>query len=358
MISYPQLPTADFRSYLEGLPSSGSVAILCDGDVDGLGAGVVLAHCLERTGVEPSRIVNLHVPKGGNAYTLDVKAKVDDIEPATLCILDLGVRDFDIAPGVPKLLIDHHRPKGSPPDSTVICGYDWEPAPTTSLLAFLLCSEVVNLQDVGWKAAMGNAGDLGPDYPPFNVFAKAGTKKAFDEAKSLINSAKRSSDPDAAIPIAFKLLHGAKTAKGLLSDDSEDAKKLRAWQAEVKEEFAKARRLAPQFSKTEPIAMFRFSSPARVHPLLAQSWRLRLPKFVVMAVNDGFVEGRVNFSMRTATDINILDMLERYGQELGIDEPEYGLGHNQASGGSLKGEMFDKLLGKMGFGESGDQAAG
>jgi single-stranded-DNA-specific exonuclease len=358
VISYPQLPSQEFRSYLDGLPSSGSIAILCDGDVDGLGAGVTLAHCLERTGVEPSRIVNLHVPKGGNAYTQEVKAKVDAVKPSALCILDLGVRDFELAPGVPKLMIDHHRPKGSPQDSTVICGYDWEPPPTSSLLTYLLCSEVVDLQDVGWKAAIGNAGDLGPEYAPFSAMARAVTKKAFDEAKSLINSAKRSSDPDLAIPIAFRLLHRAQTPKELLKDDSAEAKTLRALQAEVKEEFAHARRLAPKFSKTQPIALFRFSSPARVHPLLAQSWRLRLPKFVVMAANDGFVEGRVNFSMRTAADINILDLLEKYGEELGIDEPEYGLGHNQASGGSLKREMFERLLEKMGFEESGDRATG
>jgi hypothetical protein len=118
---------------------------------------------------------------------------------------------------------------------------------------------------------------------------------------------------------------------------------------QVRSELSEARRVGPKFSKTEPIAMIRYDSPARVQPLLAQSWRGRLPKYVVMAVNAGYMPGRTNSSLRTNADINLLDLLARHGAALGIDEPEYGLGHDKATGGSLPTPMFEKLLASMGF---------
>ena len=95
--------------------------------------------------------------------------------------------------------------------------------------------------------------------------------------------------------------------------------------------------------------MVRFSSPARVHPLIAQSWRGRLPKFAIMAANDGYVPGRTNFSMRGNAGIDLLALLARYGERLGIDEPEYGHGHHAATGGSLPTETFERLIEAMGF---------
>jgi single-stranded-DNA-specific exonuclease len=348
---YPELveARANFEEFIAGLPATGSLVILCDGDVDGLGAGVVLWHLLEQRGFNSERLKSLHPPKGSNAFTPAMRAAVQALQPVALFILDLGITGFDIAPGVPVLLIDHHRPEGQPPGSIVITGYRWRPVPTSSLLTFLLCNSRNEVNSKAWIAAIGNLGDLGPDHPLMQQAIKEQKQKYIREATSLLNSAKRSSDPDKAIPAAFRAMRDAPSARAIVESSSEDLEILRHFKLEVTAELNEAKRVAPKFSKTEKVALLRFDSPARVHPLLAQSWRGRLPKYIVMAANGGFLPGKVSFSLRTNLEVNLLDFLARHGQHLEGVENEYGHGHDKATGGTLSAANFTLLLESMGF---------
>jgi hypothetical protein len=348
---YPQLGPARaiFDAFAGAIGSADRVSILADGDADGIGAAVCL---LEHLSARPDdeRFQPLAVPKGLNAFTPPVAEVVKASKPDRLFVLDLGVRDFQIAPGTPTLVIDHHRPLGTPDGTTVLTGYGWSPVPTSSLLTYILCwRDEEELGPYAWKAAIGNTADLGPDYEPLKAAAKQQKQKWIKEALSLVNTAKRSSDPESAIPAALRALWASSSAEEIATGSSPDIELLRRLREEVRAELSEARRVGPKFSKTEPIAIIRYDSPARVQPLLAQSWRGRLPKFVVMAVNAGYMPGRVNFSLRTNTDANLLDLLARHGAALGIDEPEYGLGHDQATGGSLPTATFTRLIEHMGF---------
>lgn len=331
----------DFQTFLAGLPPGKSV-ILADGDVDGLGAACVVWDALK-----DREKTFLTAPKGLNAFNPVTAERVQAENPASLFVLDLGVKDFDIAPGVPTLILDHHHPRGAPENAFVVSGYGLDPVPTSSLLAWHVAGTEAN----AWKANLGNQGDMGPSDPDLDDHRAGGTKRAFDMAKSLLNSAKRSSNPDDAVPAAFRLFRGAATPKAVVEAVGPDADLLRSYQDEVQREVSEARRYAPRFSSTEPLALIRFSSPARVHPLIAQQWRGRLPKYGVIVANDGYVPGRTNFSMRTSADIDLLAILARFGNQLGIDEPEYGHGHHRATGGSLPTPMFERLLSAMGFPE-------
>jgi hypothetical protein len=95
------------------------------------------------------------------------------------------------------------------------------------------------------------------------------------------------------------------------------------------------------------VALVRINSPCQIHPLIAQSWRTRLPKYIVMVANEGYIPGRVNFSVRTASGINVLDFLKSV--ELSPGEGSYGHGHDSASGGSLPVERWNELLSSLGF---------
>lgn len=328
-----------FDRFLQALPE-GRVVVLADGDVDGLGAACVVWDAL---GVREKLF--LTPPKGRNAFGDETAALVAAAEPRSLFVLDLGVSPRAIAPGVPTLILDHHHPRGEPEGATVLSGFDLDPVPTSSLLAWRVAGTAGN----AWKAAIGNAGDLGPADAELDAAGRGGTKKAFDGAKSLLNAAKRSSDPDRAVPAAFRLFQTANSPQEVLDAAGEDASLLRQFASEVKEELALAKRVGPKFSKREPVALVRFSSPARVHPLIAQQWRSRLPKYAVIAANDGYVPGRTNFSLRTSGDIDGLALLKRHGDALGIDEPEFGHGHHAATGGSLPTPVFGRLISAMGF---------
>ncbi len=349
--SYPELEAArsQFEDFVTAIPAQGQIVILCDGDVDGLGAGTVLWHYLLRSGIAPERLEGMHTPKGGNAFTPAMQAMVAATRPACLFVLDLGIRDYDIALGVPTLFVDHHRPEGQPPGSRVFTGYQWRPVPTSSLLTYLLCSRDARVADRAWAAAIGNLGDLGPEYPDLQEAARAQKQKYIREATSLLNAAKRSSDPEEAVPAAFKALREAASARELVEGDSPELGLLREFKAEVGAALAEAKRVAPRFSRHEKVALLRFDSPARVHPLLAQSWRGRLPKYVVLAANGGYMPGKVSFSARTNLDLNLLDFLAHHGQQLVGTEAEYGHGHDKATGGTLSTANFERLLASMGF---------
>jgi len=55
-----------------------------------------------------------------------------------------------------------------------------------------------------------------------------------------------------------------------------------------------AKKAAPVFSNR--VALIRLDTPCQVHPLIAQIWRTRLPQYIVISANEGYLPGRVNFS--------------------------------------------------------------
>src|SRR3712207_1660562 len=91
----------------------------------------------------------------------------------------------------------------------------------------------------------------------------------------------------------------------------------------------------------EGVALLRFSSPCQVHPLVATTWARRLAPRVVIAANDGYLPGRVNFSLRGGEG-SLLAFLRAALPE-GV-EGEVGHGHDRATGGSLTPEDFERVL--------------
>jgi hypothetical protein len=69
----------------------------------------------------------------------------------------------------------------------------------------------------------------------------------------------------------------------------------------------------------------------------------RLAPAVVIAANEGFLPGRVNFAMRSDSDVNLLEWV----RSLLFSPPpsaEYANGHPRATGGSLSVEDFGRLV--------------
>jgi hypothetical protein len=120
---------------------------------------------------------------------------------------------------------------------------------------------------------------------------------------------------------------------------------MRAAREEVQREMAEAKKAAPKFAGN--VALIRVHSRCQVHPVIAQIWRTRLPKYIVIVANDGYLPGRVNFSMRSSNHINALDFLRAI--DLGDGEGSFAHGHDQATGGSLPLERWNLLLEKLGF---------
>lgn len=336
-----------FNDFIGKIGKDDRVVCLHDSDADGVTAGVVWQRAMENLGF--ANIKRLSTGRLRNAFGDEARAMLQAENPKFLFVMDLGSQPVEIVAGVPVCFIDHHRPGGALDKDVLISAYTWNPVPNTSLIVYDLFSAVTDVGDYDWIAAIGTLSDLG-DKAPFEIVEttkKKYTQKWLKEAVSLINAARRASvyEPETAAEALLKFAN----PKDLVSSDSPELERLRAAKAEVNAELAEARKAAPKFAGQ--VALIQINSPCQIHPLIAQSWRGRLPKFIVIAANTGYLPGKVNFAARTsAPGVSVLDFLR--GTKLEITEGSYGQGHDQASGGVLLVEDWNRLLAKLGFPES------
>lgn len=332
-----------FHSFLSRCPLSFHTLIISHSDADGVAAGAIMYRTLERLGFGNFDIII--TGKGQNAYTPATKKQAAAYKPERLFVLDLGCKEEPVVEGAPTLFIDHHRPFGVPPEGVLISGYTWQPIPNTSLLTWWLCKEAADVEDMDWVAAIGTLSDLG-EKAPFDIIQQAKRKyqaKWLKEATALVNAARRSSSGEASVALwaVLKAAHPREIVEG----EGEEAHRLALFREEAKAALEEAKKASPQFSGN--VALVRISSPCYVHPLIAQIWRTRLPKYIVIAANEGYMPGYVAFSVRTAADVNVLDFLGQV--EVDVAEGYLGYGHDQASSGVLPVESWQKLVQELGF---------
>lgn len=333
---------ARFRAFARQLTTEQPVAVLCHSDVDGLAAGAILARTLQRLG---HTVVTEVTGKGENAWSTTVRERLAAYAAQTLIVTDLGSRDHPIL-DVPTLLIDHHRPTGVPPRAELITGYGSEPTPTSGLLAYWCGQALTNIDDLQWIAALSLLSDIG-DNAPFDLLSQAKQRyKAtpLRDATTLLNAPRRSATGNARP--ALELLLEANDPRDITKGATPQAALIKAAKTEVNQAFAEAKKAAPTFSGN--VALIRIHTPCQIHPLVAQIWRTRLPKYIVMGVNTGYLPGRVNFSVRAGRDTNVLDFLHKHAP---TNPGEwYGNGHDQASGGALEYTAWNEFVQGLGFG--------
>jgi single-stranded-DNA-specific exonuclease len=335
--------------FLRALDPAARVVVFCHFDADGLAAGALFGRGLRRMGFGDVQVV--HSGRGENAFSEGARTRLAALHPAALIVTDLGVQSAGVLPGVPTLYVDHHRPEGEPADAAVVLGYGWEPIPASAWLAYELMAPLTDVADLDWIAAVGTISDLG-DKAPWNALPairKRWSAKWLREAVSLVNAARRASAFDVGTPL--RMLMEADGPRAIVEDDALGADRLRAYRAEVQAELAIARKQAPVFSADQPWALVPLDSGCQVHPLIAQQWRTRLPKFAVIAANRGYLPGIVAFSSRTSRTDMVLPALLRAPDIGSDDEASYGRGHDQASGGHLPIPQFNRLMDALGFDE-------
>ncbi|MCS7286185.1 MAG: phosphoesterase [Anaerolineae bacterium] len=332
-----------FKAFLDRCPLYAHTLIISHSDADGVGAGAIMYKTLERLGFKDFSI--LITGKGQNAYTPLTKKQATEFAPERLFVLDLGCKEEPVVPGVPTLFIDHHRPYGVPPEGVLVSSYHWDPIPNTSLLTFWLCRSIANIEDLDWVAAIGTLSDLG-DKAPFDIVREAKEKykaKWLKEATALVNAARRSSSGDASV--ALRAVLKASHPREIVEGASPEARLLHKFREESKAALEEAKKASPRFRGN--VALVEISTPCYVHPLVAQIWRTRLPKYIVIVANHGYIPGYVAFSVRTAADVNVLDFLGQI--EVDVAEGYMGYGHDQASSGVIPFESWKILMEGLGF---------
>ena len=317
------------------------VVVACHSDVDGLSSAAILKRALDEREIPVSIVIaargeHIHAP----AMLERVRAAGADV----LLVADMGSRPEPIGAGMPTLVIDHHDASGGlPPDALVINGYDRPPVATTSVLSYALCKPMIGIADLCWLAALGALGDLGTLASLRGRLDCSGGGRRWSEAIALLNAARRAPEDDSAT--ALDVLLRARSVDDLLSDQDPGVARLRGYRAGVAEELARCSRVAP--ARVGDAMLIRFSSAAQVHPVVAIKWARRLAPSVVVVANDGFIDGRVNFAIRCATSVDLLQWL-RSLPFTPRDAGEYANGHTRATGGSLSPRDFDRFLTAVG----------
>lgn len=363
-MSFADETGARFVRWVDGLPAGRHtrVQIFCDSDADGLPAGALLARALLAAGFED--VIAETRRKGESAWNPDVLDRLRKNQPGALIVADLGSRAEDLLPGIPTLLVDHHCPTGLPKDAVVLTSYgtgvdggDGKDLATSGLLAWWCARALVGEERARewlWLAGIALLSDLG-DKAPFAELAAA--KKLFGggalrDATSLLNAPRRTAAGDGAA--ALRLLLKADGPKQVLSGEFPETSELLAAKAEVGAALSSARKLPPRFSTKmreelgADLVAIRMDTPVQVHPLVATQWRGRFPKSVVFGVNMGYRPGWVHFSGRAPAGVNLIAWLRAH-RPLEADT-QYGNGHDQAAGGALPFEVWNRWAAEVGFG--------
>lgn len=356
MAELPTIPAdmgqaaAALQTFLAGTPKDARIVCLHDCDADGVAAGVVWQRAMERLGyINLQRVIP---DRERNAWTDENRRRIaaafeGDHEERQLFVLDLGSQSRQPAPGIQTCYIDHHRPEGVAEGDLLISGYEWDPIPNTSLMIYDLFITLTDIEDLDWIAAIGTFSDLGEKapFPLIDITKKKYTAKYLKEATALVNAARRASRYEPEIAAEALLAYTAPKELALAAD--ERVERLREDRAEVAADLAEAKKAAPVFSGQ--VALIRIHSRCQIHPLMAQIWRTRLPKYLVICANDLFMPDRVNFSARSDGSINVLKFLGDIDLDLPEGQGNYGHGHDAASGGSLSTEQWQRFLGALGF---------
>lgn len=332
-----------FPAFADRFRPGRPVAVLCHSDCDGLAAGVILAKAFERTG----HTVAVEITgKGGSAWGPDVAPRLSRHDPQALVVADLGCRIEPVLPGVPTAFVDHHRPEGIAPHSLLVTGYGLDPTPTSSQLSWECGKRIADGSDLDWVAAIGVISDLGDGSELIAEVRKRHKLTHLRDATALLNAARRSATGDARP--AFDLLMKADGPKAVLSGEHPETEQLKERKAEVTAAFNAGKRAAPKVSPASNVALIRVHSPCQIHPMIVQSWRTRLAKNIVMVANTGYVPGQVNFTVRSAVDVNLLDFLRDHAPP--DPGPNYGHGHDKATGGALQFDQWNLFITALGFG--------
>jgi len=331
-----------FAAALARIPNDRPLLILGHFDADGLSGVAILFRALMAIG-RHARI--RLVGRGENPWDDALLREWRAQDPAGLIVVDLGVREGALAPGVPTVIIDHHRPTGTPGDAVVISGHGLEPEPSSALLAWWCAGAIAPADDLLWLAALGLIGDMAPEgaFPELAEAQVRYGKTALRDAVSLINAPRRTASADAGP--ALTLLLESSGPKDIVRGNRPENQALRDAKAEVAAELAEAKRAAPKVR--DEVALIRFHSPCQIHPLIAQQWRGRLKDKIVLAANTGYRPGWVHFAARSATGRDLIDFLAEH-RPPGADA-HYGSGHAQATGGALRHPDWNRFVSDLGF---------
>lgn len=185
-----------------------------------------------------------------------------------------------------------------------------------------------------WLAALGALSDLGnnnPD-PLLQAQLQLHGQSVMRDLTSLINSAHRGGgDPEQALQALMQ--HDSPAA--LVRSNRPEVKLLRGWQKKVRRQVQAARKVRPLLRGRWALIPFRSDCP--VQGLVAQVWRSRFPRLLILAANH----------LLAGPDEVLLSARGPYGEDVIGEGAALGVtlrGHRSSAGTRLTPTQWNEFL--------------
>ena len=321
------------------IESHNHACIIYHGDADGICAGVMVYRylCVEK------RIPAVAIPlqRGLNPFSDEMLGAVQRVRPDFLIVVDSGSRAGKFPDQIKTIIIDHHVPDGNPTVdvffNTVLDSSERIASEAVYDIVHTLYPEA----DLLWYGLVGITGDAGINRIParFKEAASKYGKKNITETVTLINAARR--HRSFRVEETFQILLETHSPHDFIAHAQMHG--FRELQQEVYSALKTNLKIKPRFQGR--FALILLSSPHQIHPLVAAIWAGNLKNYTVIAANQGYLPGKVSFSMRTRSDQDLLELLKRYR----LEGEEIGFGHRKASGGIVDKAVFRDVLRRFGF---------
>lgn len=326
------------EEFIRNISSGSKVFILYHGDADGVCSAVIIFICLKKIGIE--NISPFPFGRGENPFSENMHRSIMESMPDYLIILDSGSRSGSF-PDIKCLIIDHHIPDDLPTVDVFFNTWQDKSNRITSEAAFDIANNLCSDIKVEWYALTGVAGDSGITRVSqrFLPVVKKYGSKVIQECISLINAARRHSS--FRISEVFDLLLKSDSPINFLATAKNAG--IGELKKEVNQELKKNLKVAPRFH--DNFVLLNISSPHQIHPLLATIWSNRIKGYVIIAANWGYLSGKVCFSVRTESEIDLISLLKKYRKT----GEEIGFGHSKATGGIVEIDKFRNFLRRLGF---------
>jgi single-stranded-DNA-specific exonuclease len=313
------------------------VCILYHGDADGICSAAMLYITLREKGIKS--IAALPLARGENPFSHSTLKDILSREPNRLILVDLGSRTGSFPNEIKTLIIDHHVPQGDPDVDVFYNTYSEGNNKSASEAVYELAIILSTDKNLVWRAIAGVIGDIGMKRVPRHLrkATKDESLSAVQDCVSLINAARRHAHFE--VKEVFELVVASDTPRRFLA--SATAAGFDDFRHEVYLDLKKNLKVPPIFKGR--FALFLFSSPHQIHPLIATIWAGKLKQYIIIAANEGFLPEKICFSIRSRLDVNLLDIIK----ELRTANEEMDYGHEKATGGVVSPAEFDSLLEKL-----------
>lgn len=354
--------------------SGQKVLIIPSTNADGMASGAIVATTItmlrKELGHRWERSVVVHFVKPGHTLASPEEQKAitalcDLHNISFIAVTDHG--SYACPPlGGPRrrvLLIDKHETRSGYPDNALAVK-DVDPLGCTTVLTWRVCSVLVYRAlpfKAAWLVAVGACSTLGR--VPKTIDNPAGTWRIMDllDLVPLLNAPART--PAFNVMDAWRMLrlgvmfmpnHVPVPIRGMLEQKDDFVQRLYHSQDDLEAEIDRWIHLDPWKSKDQQVAVLTVSSRYFIQTLLAMRWS---PRFspgnkvkVVVIANDGYVDGRVDYSAirveRRNEDIDCCKLLRGY-DAYGISD-SCVTGHREQTSGTVtlkEWEKFEAILG-------------